>query len=215
MKLGAKILLICSLASTISEGAVINVTYWALPSQRFADEPPRQMTFDSEQGSLVSGWVWSELPTGEPGILRFHGLYPTSKTPSDQSMNSISFAVGTQQLGIPVQVGTFDNAMRAGSASEGHPGLDFTGFGGLSSLTGSFIIHTLDYNYTVEGGHNVRSMQASFFVDETYSHPAFRGDFGFNLPAIPEPNPAGAFLVLLVGLVFTRRRIVSKFAARH
>src|SRR5438874_258921 len=86
----------------------------------------------------ISAQIRRTLPGGAPAELLFVlGLgYPT---PASSPFATLFF--GTDQLGIPIQPGTYTNAQRADFAQPGHPGLD-VGFDhvGNNTLTGSFTI---------------------------------------------------------------------------
>lgn len=73
---------------------------------------------------------------GQPAFLDF--LFITAPSPPNRFV-TLSFA--TNQLGVPISVGTFLNAQRASFATAGHPGLDVTFMNrGSNTVTGNFTV---------------------------------------------------------------------------
>ena len=191
------------------EGAVLNLTLWSPPDDRFSDQIDWYLGFDTELGSTVHAQVWRYLPNGEPGVLVFNASNVVVQSPdTPASITRTSLMFGTDQLGIPVQVGTYPDADRDSIISGDRAGLSLSyGSSGYSALTGRFIIHSLAYSNAAPGDYQVESFRASFVIDAQYSRPETHGELEFSLTAIPAPGP-GALLALgsWCGLVRRRRK---------
>jgi hypothetical protein len=112
--------------------------------------------------------------------------------------------IATNELGVPLEPGTYLNAQRTFDATPGHPGL-YIAFEsrGCDSVTGSFTI--TDAVYAIDG--TVSSLAFSFEQHCEGETPALFGTFTYNANgATPVPEPAGYALVGIgvLGLIFRR-----------
>jgi len=187
------------------------------------------LTLDSSPGSFIGGgqnWDITYTPAntngffnaniltfdnvnGQPAFIRFSFL--------QLSMNPDNFATldfATNQLGIPIAVGTYDQAERASFASPGHPGLDVTlQHRGANTLTGSFTVTDVSFYQDTSGALTIGHFATTFeeFADNNTSH--FTGTFEYNdsnaPAAVPEPSSVtllGLGTLGLLGYVWRRRK---------
>jgi hypothetical protein len=138
-------------------------------------------------GSSVS----ATLSDGQPTRLRF-------------SFNDTTLWFGTDQLGIPIQTGTYLNAQRTPFASAGHPGLEVDMQGrGSNTLTGNFTISDLTY---FPGTYTLDTFTASFEQHSDGAAPALFGTFSY----AATPEPATLTLLALGGAAALARRRKAK-----
>jgi len=112
---------------------------------------------------------------------------------------------GTDQLGIPIQQGFYDDAERADFASPGHPGLDVSFQNrGCNTVTGSFIVLDVVFSdaAATATGSPIESFSASFEQHCEGAAPALLGTFSYNAFGVPEPGT----MILVLGLLPVLRR---------
>jgi hypothetical protein len=149
----------------------------------------------------VSAQIRRSLPDGSPAEL----LFVLDKFPAVPDEFSTLF-FGTDQLGIPIQPGTYLNAQRADFASPGHPGLDVSfEHRGSNTLTGSFTIKDVTFS---SDKTKILTFDATFEQHSEGAKPALFGEFQFNEPATVVPEPASWILLVSggIGLLSRRRR---------
>ncbi|MEY4764852.1 MAG: hypothetical protein RI907_1525 [Pseudomonadota bacterium] len=116
----------------------------------------------------------------------------------------------SEQVGIPLTVGVYTGAQRAGFNAPGHPGLDYSNSGGgFNTLSGQFQV----FDIRLDGNGNYLSFAASF---EIYNYPApagsplLGGRFWYNsdanMAAVPEPATWASLALGLVGVGMASRR---------
>ena len=103
---------------------------------------------------------------------------------------------GTDQLGIPIQPGTYSLAQRADFAQPGHPGLDVSFQNrGSNTVVGSFTIDEVSFFVDAFGTESVDRFKASFEQHSEGATPALFGTFEYArdgeltpVTAVPEPS---------------------------
>jgi hypothetical protein len=171
------------------------------------------LTLDSDPGSFIGGgqnWDITYTPentngffnagiltslnvNGQPAFLRFSFL--------QLNMNPDNFATldfATNQLGVPIAVGTYDDAQRASFAMQNHPGLDVTlQHHGANTLTGSFTVTDVSFYKDASGTLQIGHFAATFeeFADNNTSH--FTGTFEYNDANAPQAAPEPSSVALL------------------
>jgi len=145
---------------------------------------------------IVSAQVIQTI-AGAPTELQFFVMGPTAP-----------FALiffGTNQLGVPMQVGSYADAQRAPFAALGHAGLD-VGFDGRGSntLTGSFNITQL----VLGTDNSIQIFQANFIQHSEGNPAALYGTFTYyaNALAVPEPSSLAFAGLGVLGMVAAFRK---------
>jgi len=117
---------------------------------------------------------------------------------------------GTNQLGTPLQVGSYTDAQRAVFAAPGHAGLDVSfDHRGSNTLTGSFEITQLMFG----PGNTIQAFQASFIEHSEGLAPALSGTFTYYANPIAVPEPASLTLCgagLLGMAVALRKKLAAQ-----
>lgn len=148
-------------------------------------------------------------------------VYPSYNLP-DGELTNVEFSVfqsatvfasvtfSTHMLGIPLQVGQYNDAERFPFEASGHPGLDVTFYDeGSNMLTGSFDITTATFYKDAMGVYHVETFAATFdqVSDNDTSH--VTGSIFFTASGVPEPSSAvllGFAGVAGLGVTWLRRR---------
>jgi len=127
--------------------------------------------------------------------------------------NYATLAFTTEQLGAPLQPGTYTDAQRPGDAAPGHPGLDVSfRHRASNTLTGSFTI--TDFSFTPDSsataGYRIDRFDASFEQHSDGNTPALFGTFSYNAAPVPEASTVASFGLLLAlsagGVIVAARR---------
>ena len=179
------------------------------------------LILDSTPGSYIGqGMDWDITDTNAMAF----SVYPSYNLPDGQWTNleiSVSqsptvFAsttFSTHMLGIPIQVGTYNNAERFPFEDPGHPGLDVTFYDeGSNVLTGSFIITNATFYKDGLGDYQLATFAATYdqISDNNTSHVTGSITYlanGFSF--VPEPSSAvllGIAGVAGLGVAGLRRR---------
>jgi hypothetical protein len=109
------------------------------------------VTYTSPADTVVAG-VAGTLGNGAPATLIFE-----ANNPSD--LNAL-VEFSTQQLGIPLQDGTYTNAQRTFNEAPGHPGLDVSFDGrGYNTVAGNFTITNVEF---APDNHTLLAFAATF-----------------------------------------------------
>jgi hypothetical protein len=151
-------------------------------------------TPDNTLPGFFQAQVGAFLVGGQPAFLHF--IFVLNANPDEQA--TLDF--GTNQLGIPIQPGTYNNAERASFASPGHAGLDVSfEHRGNNTLTGSFTINSLTLvpDATALNGFRITEFSASFEQHGEGGIPALFGTFEFSTGPTPTAVPGPASLALL------------------
>jgi len=169
--------------------ATAHLTLQSQPGDFIGQGGNYDITYDNPDAQ-----VRSSLATGEPAELLF---VVGQVTPEPNTFALLFF--GTNQLGIPMQPGTYTNAERADFASPGHPGLDVSFQNrGSNTLTGSFTVT----DATFSANHTILSFSASFEQHSEGATPALFGTFTY---AVPEPGSSLVLVAAAAGLLRRRR----------
>jgi hypothetical protein len=137
----------------------------------------------------VSAQIRRTLPDGQPAELLW-----VLDSPAPGNQFALLF-FGTDQLGIPIQPGSYSDAQRADFASPGHPGLDISFQNrGSNTLTGAFTISEVTFSADLQ---TILSFVASFEQHSEGAAPALFGQFEYRVTGVPEP---GTGLLVWVGL---------------
>jgi hypothetical protein len=119
---------------------------------------------------------------------------------------------GTNQLGIPMQPGAYEEAQRAPFADSGHPGLDISfQHLGCGSLTGGFVVT----DATFSSNATISSFAASFEQHCGGVTPALFGTFTYNANATEVPEQAGYLLVVTGMMALSGGVAVRKLRKDH
>ena len=152
------LVLICSVAAPAFAFAT-PIAHPSLQSQP-GDFIGQGGTFDilyQSPPDTVSGQIRRRLADGSPSELLF-----LLDSPAPGNQFALLF-FGTDQLGVPIQPGTYPNAQRADFATPGHPGLDVSFQNrGSNTLTGSFTILDVTFFSDPLAGLQIATFHAQF-----------------------------------------------------
>lgn len=163
-----------------------------------------QITYLPGPSSFSPAQVRRTEPDGSPGEL----LFILGNVTSSNDTNTFALLFfGTDQLGIPLQPGTYTDAQRADDAASGHPGLDVEFQNrGCNTLTGNFKVTEFSYTMTAPNTFVIDTFDASFEQHYAGITPALFGQFSYRgagspPPAVPEaPSVVSLGLLLALGL---------------
>jgi hypothetical protein len=141
--------------------------------------------------SEASAQIRRSLADGSPAELLFVLDNGTSTPPTSNTFALLFF--GTDQLGIPIQPGTYglpgNTAQRADFAQPGHPGLDVSFQNrGSNTLTGNFTITDVSFFKDGFGNLQVGGFAATFEQHSEGATPALTGSFTYGTLSVPEPS---------------------------
>lgn len=115
---------------------------------------------------------------------------------------NVSFS--THELGGPMELGVYDNAVRFPFEPNGVPGISITGNGrGNNTLTGSFEVHDIAYS-----GNTLLRFAATF-----EQNTAITGRISYNseyFETVPEPMTAALFMLLVPAVILRRNFSAEK-----
>ena len=187
------------------------------------------LVLHSQPGDYIGGGLNYDLtytPTNTNSFSAGVDLLSGSGLPGDVGFYFVSSAnpgqfvqliFGTNQLGIPLQPGTYTDAQKDIYAASGHPGLDVSLNGRENdALTGSFTITAFTGSPDVRAfnGWRVDTFDATFMQSGAFSSGALFGTFSYRsaeaLAPVPEASPSLSLGVLLGlglgGLVIAAKR---------
>lgn len=152
-------------------------------------------------------------PSGVPGEI----LFVLGDVTSSNSTNTFALLFfGTNQLGLPLQPGTYTDAQRADFAALGHAGLDVSFQNrGSNTLTGSFTVTDFTYSGTAQSDFVIDTFDATFEQHSEGAKPALFGQFSYRdtgspPAAVPEASTTVSFGLLLAlgmgGVVIAAKR---------
>jgi PEP-CTERM motif len=122
---------------------------------------------------------------GEPSFISF----ALATDPSGPNRFTI-LDFGTNELGTPLEVGTYTNVQRAAFATAGHAGLDVSFQNrGSNIITGNFTINSISFFTDSSHVLEVGSLDVNFEQHSEGAIPALFGHLVYvNSSAVPEPS---------------------------
>ncbi len=168
----------------------------------------------STAGGFFFAQVDNPLVGGLPAEVTFD-FQQTLLLNSTDDGNFVALSFGTNQLGLPLQSGTYTDAQRAAFAATGHPGLDVEFQSrGSNTVTGSFTITNAVFtpDAAATNGFAVEQFDATFVQHSEGDTPALLGTFSYRAngspPAVPEPSSLAllGLGLLPIGFVARNRR---------
>jgi hypothetical protein len=100
---------------------------------------------------------------------------------------------GTDQLGIPMQPGVYEDAERADFAGPGHPGLNVEFQNrGCNIVTGRFTVQQATFGTDSVGAPTIKSFAATFEQHCEGAAPALFGTFSFDATSTPATVPVSS-----------------------
>lgn len=146
-------------------------------------------------------------PPGQPAEL----LFVLGTTTSGPDNTFVLLFFGTDQLGIPMQPGVYEDAERADFATPGHPGLDIEFQNrGCNIVTGRFSVEQATFGTDSTGAPTIRTFAATFEQHCEGAVPALFGTFTFdaNPPPAPVPvSPVSSILAIAIAAFAASRRL--------
>jgi hypothetical protein len=165
------------------------------------------ITYTPENSDFFSAQINQTLPDGSPTYVTF--VLGTVTSGTDNTFAILQF--GTNQLGIPLQPGTYTDAERAPFADPGHPGLDVSFQNrGCNTLTGSFTINQVSFFTDASNTLQIGSFSASFEQHCEGATPALFGTFTFQASSVPEPSTLSLGLVCTVIALVNGRKLRAR-----
>ncbi len=156
------------------------------------------ITYTPENSYYFHANAYKNSSTGKPDYLSFVlGI--------GQNSPFASLEFSTRGLGLPMQVGTYNNAERAAFASYSHPGLDVSfAHRGSNRLTGSFTVTQFVFSPT----KGIQNFSVNFEQHSEGQRPALFGTFTYtDMPTpVPEPETYAMMFAGLGMLVALKRR---------
>jgi hypothetical protein len=152
-------------------------------------------------------------PPGQAAELLF--ILGTTTSGPDNTL--VSAAFGTDQLGIPMQPGVYENAQRADFASPGHPGLDVEFQNrGCNTVTGRFNVEQATFGTDSTGAQTIQTFTATFEQHCEGAVPALFGTFSFDANPIAAPVPVSPVpsIIAIVIAAFAASRRSNAFGSQ-
>ena len=160
------------------------------------------ITYTPDNSLFFFADVYNALPSGAPTSLIF-----SLGIGQDTPFALLQFS--THGLGLPMQVGAYNNARRAADALPLHPGIDISfAHRGASLITGNFQVTDFKYSPTL----GIQSFSASFEQRSGANQAALFGTFTYNdmPPAVPEPETYAMLFAGLGVIAALKRRQAKK-----
>jgi len=205
----ALLLVIC--ANNSQAQLTAHLTLQSQPGDFIGQGGNFDISYDTALGATISPQIRRTL-AGSPAELLC--VIDGAPAPPTNTFGLLFF--GTDQLGIPIQPGTYglpgNTAQRADFATPGHAGLDVSFQNrGSNTLTGNFTISDVSFYLDTGNVKRIGSFAASFEQHSEGATPALFGTFTFNDSRRPASVPEPTAAVLLGGLatscvVFVIRR---------
>lgn len=165
--------------SFIGAGQSFDVTYTPLNSSSFVASVVDSIAGSPSSISFEMGTITSSLATNTFATLEF----------------------STAQLGVPITVGTYNDAERPAFATSGHPGLDVAFQNrGSNVITGSFDVTDAEFV-----GTTIEAFSATFTQDSDNNTSMISGTFTY-FANVPEPTSIAIFSAGLAALGMMRRK---------
>ena len=191
----------------MARAAAVHLTLESQPGEFIGQGMNFDITYDTVQGDTISAQIRRRLADGSPAEL----LWVLFGRPSNPVNEFALLFFGTDALGIPIQPGTYPDALRADFAPPGFAGLDVSFQNrGSNQVFGSFTISDVTFSPDLQ---QILTFDATFEQhSESPSAPALFGRFQFNEPvaAVPETSSLVLFdlgVLVLVGIGGRARRI--------
>ncbi|HEY3268779.1 MAG TPA: PEP-CTERM sorting domain-containing protein [Armatimonadota bacterium] len=203
---------LCTPAAGAVDAQIAQLTLRSQPGDFIGLGSNYDLTYVSPGGFPVDPRIPQTLPTGEPSEVSFW----LQETTSSPYYSAASIVFNTTELGLPLQPGTYRNAVRSVVAGPGQPGLDVSFAGrGCNQLTGQFTIEDVSFFRAPSGVLKLGNLTATFEQHCEGASPALFGALTYhNLTApasVPEP---GSLCLLSAGLLplcgVARRRARSR-----
>ena len=179
-------LLLCCVAT--ANAAVAHLTLHSEPGDFIGQGKDFDITYTPRTSNSFSPQIRRTIgaPPGEPAELLF--VLGTTTGGPDNTFALLFF--GTDQLGIPIQPGDYENAERADFASPGHPGLDVEFQNrGCDIVTGRFVVERATFGRDLVGNPTIQTFAATFEQHCEGAVPALFGSFTFDANPVPAPVP--------------------------
>jgi hypothetical protein len=184
---------IAATASGVDAAPIARLQLQSQPGEYIGQGGTFDITYQNPPDT-ISPSIRSRLPNDQPTHLRWILDSPGS----GNQFSIVQFS--TDELGLPIQAGTYLNAQRASFANPGHPGLDITFQNrGSNTLTGSFTIEYVTFDATLS---TIESFKATFEQHSEGLPPALFGTFTY---AVPEPAAVTLIMSSVLAAVVIRR----------
>jgi hypothetical protein len=193
---GFIVMLVAVLTTSSQAQFLAHLTLQSQPGDFIGQGGNFDISYSSALGANISPQIRRTL-AGSPAELLF--VVDDAPSPPANTLGLLFF--GTDQLGIPIQPGTYglpgNTAQRADFAAPGHAGLDVSFQNrGSNTLTGNFTISDVTFYQDAVNTTHIGTFSASFEQHSEGATPALFGTFTFNdsrrpnQSSVPEPSAA-------------------------
>jgi hypothetical protein len=194
-----------------SAGPMAELSLQSQPGDFIGQGQTKDIIYTPGNSTFFNAQILSLLNVaGQPAFLRF-ALGTVTGSNTTNTFSTLDFA--TNELNLPFQPGTYNNAERASFASAGHPGLDVTFQNrGSNTLTGTFTVNSVSFFTDSSNTEQIGSLDVNFEQHSEGARPALFGHFVYDAaPVTGVPEPASISL-LGIGLfsfagAYWRRRL--------